>query len=78
MDKDNVKANIAKNGFMENYEIWIHCGENDDGDIFGENIVVAKAFEQYIGDKNMFAFEPIIHDPARPSIQPTDIEDNST
>ncbi|XP_039120162.1 uncharacterized protein LOC120256563 [Dioscorea cayenensis subsp. rotundata] len=77
LDEDTIKAHIAKYGFVENYETWIHHGESDDGDIFREH-VVGEVFEQYVGDENISAFETMIHDAAGPSFQPHDIQDNPT
>ncbi|XP_039119063.1 uncharacterized protein LOC120255272 [Dioscorea cayenensis subsp. rotundata] len=77
LDEDTIKAHIAKYGFVENYETWIHHGESDDGIIFRGH-VVGEVFEQFVEDENLSAFGTMIHDVVGPSFQSNDIEDNPT
>ncbi|XP_039138725.1 uncharacterized protein LOC120276047 [Dioscorea cayenensis subsp. rotundata] len=78
LDKDTIKSHIAKYGFVENYETWIHHGESDDIDVLSENAVVGEAFAQHVGVDNMTPLETMIRDAAGPSFQSDDYEDNPT
>jgi len=78
LDEDTVKSHIAKYGFVENYETWIHHGESDDVDVLNENAAVGEAFGQDVDLDNMTPLETMIRDAAGPSLQSDDCEDNPT
>jgi len=77
LDEDTVKSHIAKYGFVENYETWIHHGESDDVDVLNENAAVGEAFGQDVDLDNMTPLETMIRDAAGPSLQSDDCEEHA-